>query len=110
MKSVHLGTLCDELRSVEPEIVFDSVHDIGESRKWRPMDVVAAKKMMEDLSRNKREDGGLNESKIFMFQEDWPYCKDRGRAGMINRIRSRLHMFLELRCFVSSHFSWLMTS
>ncbi|KAK7831000.1 hypothetical protein CFP56_027746 [Quercus suber] len=62
MKSVHLGTLSDELRSVEPEIVLDSVNDIGESRKWRPVDVVAAKKMMEDLSRNKREDEGLNES------------------------------------------------
>nr|POE82326.1 hypothetical protein CFP56_50297 [Quercus suber] len=62
MKSVHLGTLSDELRSVEPEIVLDSVNDNGESRKWRPVDVVAAKKMMEDLSRNKREDEGLNES------------------------------------------------
>ncbi|KAK7831001.1 hypothetical protein CFP56_027745 [Quercus suber] len=62
MKSVHLGTLSDELRSVEPEIVLDSVNDTGESRKWRPVDVVAAKKMMEDLSRNKREDEGLNES------------------------------------------------
>ena len=70
--------------------------------------MVASKKMMEDLSRNKREDEGLNESEIFMFQEDWPYCKDRGHADMINRIRARLHIFLELRCFVSSYFSRLM--
>ena len=66
MKSVHLGTLSNELRSVELEIEFDSVHDTVKSRKWRPVDVVVAKKMMEDLSRNKRGDEGLEESEVFM--------------------------------------------
>ncbi|KAF3949981.1 hypothetical protein CMV_024210 [Castanea mollissima] len=75
IKSTHLGTFPDEL-SVESEVVFDSVHDTVESRKWRPVDVAAAVKMMEDLSRNERGDDGLDESKVFMNQKEWPYCED----------------------------------
>ena len=103
IKSVHLGTFSDELQSVMPEIEFDSVHDTVESRKWRPVDVVAAKKMMEDLSRNKRGEEGLNESTVFMNQKEWPYCKDSRRDKVINEIRARLRLFLRVRFFVSSH-------
>nr|XP_023875434.1 uncharacterized protein LOC111987922 [Quercus suber]POE82318.1 hypothetical protein CFP56_50289 [Quercus suber] len=108
MKSVHLGTLSDELRSVEPEIEFDSVHDTVKSRKWRPVDVVAAKKMMEDLSRNKHGDEGLNESEVFMNQKEWPYCEDTRRDLIIDKIRSRLRVFLKIRFFVPSHLSVFM--
>ncbi|KAK7813358.1 hypothetical protein CFP56_005391 [Quercus suber] len=71
--------------------------------KWGPVDVVAAKKMMEDLSRNKRGDEGLNESTVFMNQKEWPYCKDSRRDKVINEIRARLRLFLRVRFFVSSH-------
>ncbi|XP_065625829.1 uncharacterized protein LOC111988404 [Quercus suber] len=103
IKSVHFGTFSNESQSVMPEIEFDSVHDTVESRKWGPVDVVAAKKMMEDLSRNKRGDEGLNESTVFMNQKEWPYCKDSRRDKVINEIRARLRLFLRVRFFVSSH-------
>ncbi|XP_030968561.1 uncharacterized protein LOC115989042 isoform X2 [Quercus lobata] len=108
MKSVHLGTLSDELRSVEPEIEFDSVHDTVKSRKWRPVEVVAAKEMMEDLSRNKRGDEGLEESEVFMNHKEWPYCEDTRRDLIIDKIRSRLRVYLKIRFFVSSHLSVFM--
>ncbi|KAF3954843.1 hypothetical protein CMV_019864 [Castanea mollissima] len=103
MKREHLRTLSYELRLLEPEIVIDLVNTT-ESRDWKPVDVVAAKKMMEDLSRNKHGDEGLHESKLFMNQKDWPYCQNSRRGAVIDKIRARLHVFLKIRCFVSNHF------
>ncbi|XP_065618766.1 uncharacterized protein LOC111988403 [Quercus suber] len=101
LKSVHLGTLSDELRSAEPKIVSDSIHDSVKSRKWAPVDVVAAVKMMEDLS---RKEGG---DEVFLKQK-WPYCIDREREAIINKIRALLDQFLSIGCFVQSHLQALM--
>ncbi|XP_030973246.1 uncharacterized protein LOC115993105 [Quercus lobata] len=101
LKSAHLGTLSDELRSVEPKIVSDSIHDSVKSIKWRPVDVVAAVKMMEDLSRKEGED------EVFLKQK-WPYCIDIEREAIINKIRALLDQFLSIRCFVRSHLQGLM--
>ena len=101
LKSLHLGTLSDELRSVEPKIVSDSVHDSVKSRKWGPVNVVAAVKMMEDLSRKEVRD------EVFLKQK-WPYCIDRERDAIINKIRALLDQFLSIRCFVQSHLQALM--
>ena len=60
-------------------------------------------KMMEDLSRNERRDDGLDESKVFMNQKEWPYCEGSRRHVIINKIRVKLLLFLKIRCFVSSH-------
>ena len=103
MRSVHLGTLSNQLRLLEPAIEIDLLNTT-ESREWKPVDVVAAKKMMEDLSRNKRVGEGLHESKIFMNQKDWPYCQNSRRGAVIDKIRTSLHVFLKIRCFVSNHF------
>ncbi|KAK7858121.1 hypothetical protein CFP56_014618 [Quercus suber] len=46
------GTISDELDSVRPEFLFDSLWDTVDSGKWKPVNVVEAKKMLEDLSRN----------------------------------------------------------
>ena len=46
MKRVHLRTLSNQLRLLEPAIVIDLLNTT-ESREWKPVDVVAAKKMME---------------------------------------------------------------
>ncbi|KAF3969020.1 hypothetical protein CMV_007147 [Castanea mollissima] len=101
MNSVHLGTFTDELDSVLPEFLFDSVWDTVESGKWKPVNVVEAKKMLEDLSRN---EGG---NKDFVKQK-WPYCNDRRREEIINKIRAVLRLFVSIKCFCSSHFSGLM--
>ena len=103
MKRVHLRTLSNQLRLLEPAIVIDLLNTT-ESREWKPVDVVAAKRMMEDLSRNKRVGEGLHESKIFMNQKDWPYCQNSRRGAVIDKIRTSLHVFLKIRCFVSNHF------
>ncbi|XP_030973185.1 uncharacterized protein LOC115993052 [Quercus lobata] len=103
MKRVHLRTLSDQLRLLEPEIVIDLLNTT-ESREWKPVDVVAAKKMMEDLSRNKHEGEGLHESKFFVNQKDWPYCQNSWRGAVIDKIRASLHVFLKIRCFVLNHF------
>nr|POE81765.1 hypothetical protein CFP56_19964 [Quercus suber] len=101
LKSVHLGTLSDELQSVEPKIVSDSIHDSVKSIKWGPVDVVAAVKMMEDLS---RKEGG---DEVFLKQK-WPYCIDIEREAIINKIRALLDQFLSISCFVRSHLHGLM--
>ncbi|XP_075665108.1 uncharacterized protein LOC142634723 [Castanea sativa] len=104
MKHVHLRTLSNELRIlVEPEIVVDLVETF-ESRVWKPVDTVAAKKMMEYLSRNKHGDEGLHESKLFVNQKDWPFCKNSRRSAVIDKIQARLHVFLKIRCFAWNHF------
>nr|XP_023875962.1 uncharacterized protein LOC111988403 [Quercus suber]POE81764.1 hypothetical protein CFP56_19963 [Quercus suber] len=101
LKSVHLGTLSDELRSAEPKIVSDSIHDSVKSIKWGPVDVIAAVKMMEDLS---RKEGG---DEVFLKQK-WPYCIDIEREAIINKIRALLDQFLSISCFVRSHLHGLM--
>ncbi|XP_023913275.2 uncharacterized protein LOC112024854 [Quercus suber] len=107
MKRVHLRTLSYELRLLEPEIVIDLLNTT-ESREWKPVDVVAAKKMMEDLSRNKHEGEGLHESKFFVNQKDWPYCQNSWRGAVIDKIRASLHVFLKIRCLVLNHFRGFM--
>ncbi|XP_030969797.1 uncharacterized protein LOC115990075 [Quercus lobata] len=101
MKRVHLGTFSVELDSVRPEFLFDSLWDTVESGKWKPVNVVEAKKILEDLSRN---EGG---DKDFMKQK-WPYCDDRRREEIINKIRAVLRQFVGIKCFCSSHLSALM--
>ena len=104
MKHVHLRTLSNELRIlVEPEIVIDLVETF-ESRVWKPVDAVAAKKMMEYLSRNKHGDEDLHESNFFVNQKVWPFCKNSRRGAVIDKIQARLHVFLKVRCFAWNHF------
>nr|POE81768.1 hypothetical protein CFP56_19967 [Quercus suber] len=101
MNSVHLGTISDELDSVRPEFLFDSLWDTVDSGKWKPVNVVEAKKMLEDLSRN---EGG---DKDFM-KKKWPYCEDSRREEIIIEIRIELRLLLLYNCFCSSHLSALM--
>ena len=101
MNSVHLETFFDVLDSVCPELLLDSLWDTVESGKWKPVNVVEAKKMSEDLSRN---EGG---DKDFM-KKKWPYCEDSRREEIITKIRVVLRLLLVYKCFCSSHLSALM--
>ncbi|XP_050289726.1 uncharacterized protein LOC126727862 [Quercus robur] len=101
MNSVHLGTFSDELDSVRPEFLLDSLWDTVQSGKWKPVNVVEAKKMLEDLSRN---EGG---DKDFM-KKKWPYCEDIRRGEIIIEVRIKLRLLLVYKCFCSSHLSALM--
>ena len=82
---------------------LESVYKIYiSSEKWRPVDVAAAVKMMKDLSRNAQ---GQDISKVFMNQDEWPYCNDSKREEIINKIQERLREFLNIGWFDSRQFS-----
>ncbi|XP_075665125.1 uncharacterized protein LOC142634743 [Castanea sativa] len=78
------------------------------SEKWRPVDVAAAVKIMEDLSRNEQGDQGQYISKVFMNQDEWPYSNDSKREEIINKIQERLREFLNIGWFDSSQISVFM--
>ena len=78
------------------------------SEKWRPVDVAAAVKIMQDLSRNEQGDQGQYTSKVFMNQDEWPYCNDSKREEIINKIQERLREFLNIGWFDSSQISVFM--
>ena len=85
---------------------LESVYKIYiSSEKWRPVDVAAAVKMMKDLSRNAQ---GQDISKVFMNQDEWPYCNDSKREEIINKIQERLREFLNIGWFDSSRISVFM--
>ena len=97
----HMKQAVHLFDSVCPEFLFDSLWDTVESGKWKPMNVVEAKKMLEDLSRNEGGDKDFTKQK-------WPYCDDRRREEIINKIRAVLRPFVCMKCFCSSHLSALM--
>jgi hypothetical protein len=99
VKSVHLGTLSEELQSVVPEsIVLNSVHEAVNLEDWKPVDLVAAAKLIENLPRN--ESGDLK-------TVNWPYCDDTNRYIIINKIQLLLRSYLAKECFAMSLFYML---
>jgi tetratricopeptide (TPR) repeat protein len=101
VKSVHLGTLSEELQSVVPEsIQLNSVYEIVIFDDWKPVDLVAAAKLMEDLPRN--ESGDLK------TVVNWPYCGDTNRYIIINQIQTILQLYLAMEFFAISLFDMLM--
>ncbi|GMY34515.1 hypothetical protein FCV25MIE_29757 [Fagus crenata] len=97
VKSVHLGTLSEELQSVVPEsIQLNSVNEIVILDDWKPMDLVAAAKLMEELPRN--ESGDLK------TVVNWR------RYIIINKIQTILQLYLVIECFAISLFDMLMST
>nr|XP_023915579.1 uncharacterized protein LOC112027141 [Quercus suber]POF06608.1 hypothetical protein CFP56_17338 [Quercus suber] len=106
MKSAHLGTLSEELQSVVPKTVAISEIEIGD---WRPVNVVAAAKLIEDLSRNDSGNKGQDEGKSQdLKSENFPHCNDINRGMLIKSIWNLLQLFIEIECFAPSHFYMLL--
>ena len=106
IKSDHLGTLSEELQSVVPRILLKSEIEIGD---WKPVDVDAAVKLIEDLSRNESGDQGQDKGKSQDLKlENWPYCKDTNRDEMIKRIWTILQVLIGVKCFAPSHLYMLL--
>ncbi|KAL0010196.1 hypothetical protein SO802_005304 [Lithocarpus litseifolius] len=106
IKSAHLGTLSEELQSVVPKIVPISEIEIGD---WRPVNVVAAAKLIEDLSRNDAGNEGQDEGKSQDLKlENLPRCNDINRGMLIKSIWILLQLFIEIECFAPSHFYMLL--
>uniref|UniRef100_A0A2N9EWE1 C2H2-type domain-containing protein n=1 Tax=Fagus sylvatica TaxID=28930 RepID=A0A2N9EWE1_FAGSY len=107
LEYVHLGTLSEELHSVEPEsMTHISVQQTINSGNWNPVDMLAAAKLIEDLSRN--ESGDLEE--LVVYLDNWPYFEIENRYIMIHKIQRILRMYLEIRCFPMSLFRILMSN
>lgn len=102
----HLGTLSEELQSVMPKTVPISEIEIGD---WRPVNVVAAAKLIEDLSRNDSGNKGQDEGKSQDLNlENFPHCNDINRGMLIKSIWNLLQLFIEIECFAPSHFYMLL--
>uniref|UniRef100_A0A7N2LLD6 C2H2-type domain-containing protein n=1 Tax=Quercus lobata TaxID=97700 RepID=A0A7N2LLD6_QUELO len=106
IKSAHLGTLSEELQSVVPKTVPISEIEIGD---WSPVNVVAAAKLIEDLSRNDSGNKGQDEGKSQDLKlENLPHCNDTNRGMLIKSIWVLLQLFIEIECFAPSHFYMLL--
>ncbi|XP_075665115.1 uncharacterized protein LOC142634730 [Castanea sativa] len=106
IKSAHLGTFSEELQSVVPKIVPASEIEIGD---WRPVNVVAAAKLIEDLSRNDSGNKGQDEGKSQDLKlKNLPHCNDINRGMLIKSIWILLQLFIEIECFAPSHFYMLL--
>nr|POF06610.1 hypothetical protein CFP56_17340 [Quercus suber] len=106
IKSAHLGTLSEELQSVVPRILPKSEIEICD---WKPVDVDAAVKLIEDLSRNESGDQGQDKGKSQDLKlENWPYCNDTNRDKMSKRIWTILQVLIGVKCFAPSHLYMLL--
>ena len=103
IKSAHLGTLSEELQSVVPKIVPISVIQIGD---WRPVNVVEAAKLIEDLSRNDSGNKGQDEQDLKLMK--WPNCDDFNRNKLVTSIWILLQLFIKIKCFAPSHLYMLL--
>ncbi|GMY34512.1 hypothetical protein FCV25MIE_29754 [Fagus crenata] len=75
VESVHLGTLSEELQLVVQERMRSNLlHETIILDGWKPVDMVAAVKLMEDLARNGSGD---------LKTENWPYCDNKNRYTML---------------------------
>lgn len=83
MKNKYLGTLLEELQFVVLEGIPDSVQHMIKSIDWKPMDVDAAVKLIQDLSRNEFRDEDKSQ---ILKMEIWLYCDDRNRYLKISNI------------------------
>ena len=83
MKNKYLGTLLEELQFLVLEGIPNSVHHMIKSIDWKPMDVDAAMKLIQDLSRNEFRD---EEKSQILKMENWPYCDDRNCYLKISNI------------------------
>nr|XP_023903786.1 uncharacterized protein LOC112015599 [Quercus suber]POE46027.1 hypothetical protein CFP56_36035 [Quercus suber] len=98
IKIAHLGTLSEELQSVVPTTVPISEIQIGD---WRPVNVVAAAKLIEDLSRNSSGNKGQDEQDLKM--KKWPHSDNFNRNKLITSIWILLQLFITIKCFAPSH-------
>uniref|UniRef100_A0A7N2LMK6 C2H2-type domain-containing protein n=1 Tax=Quercus lobata TaxID=97700 RepID=A0A7N2LMK6_QUELO len=106
IKIDHLGTLSEELQSVVPRILLKSEIEICD---WKPVDVEAAVKLIEDSSRNESGDQGQDKGKSQdLTLENWPYCNDTNREDMIKRIWTILQVLIGVKCFAPSHLYMLL--
>uniref|UniRef100_A0A2N9EWY8 C2H2-type domain-containing protein n=1 Tax=Fagus sylvatica TaxID=28930 RepID=A0A2N9EWY8_FAGSY len=100
VESVHLGTLSEELQLVVQERMRPNlVHETIILDGWKPVDMVVAVKLMEDLARNGSGD---------LKTENWPYCDNKNRYTVIRKIQETLKLYLAIRCFTMSLFNMLM--
>ena len=86
---------------VAPKPVRNSDIEIDD---WRPVDVTAAAKLVEEWSRN--ESGDQNESQDLKLKR-WPYCNDINRDNLIKKIQSILEALNQTQCFAPSHLHML---
>lgn len=94
IKNAHLGTLSENLLSLVPEFVSQETINVVESGVWNPVDAIAAAKVIDDLSSN---DYGV------FTVDKWPFCEDRKRALIIEKIREKLRLFVRTKCIAPSH-------
>ena len=93
----HCSSFPNELNYVVPIPVRKLEIEIGD---WRPVDVTAAAKLVEDWSRN--EPGDQDESQDLKLKP-WPYCDDINRENLIQTIQSILEVLILTECFAPSH-------
>ncbi|KAG7950929.1 hypothetical protein I3843_13G142100 [Carya illinoinensis] len=102
--NMHVAPLYENIQSAAPELLApDLAHNMLQADVWKPVDSISAAKIMEDLPST-----ADNGSEGFTVSQ-WPYCDDRKRADIIEKIRSCLQMFMQINCLASSHLTMLLT-
>ncbi|KAB1222865.1 hypothetical protein CJ030_MR2G018629 [Morella rubra] len=134
LNSEHMGSLWTELEANVPEIADDECVAMVKNGVWKPVDIAASVKIMENQSRfetcdadsdsavdgiddtqNCHSAGTEYDPQVFITREidkfqRWPLCEDSKRTQLLERIHEALESLLKKRCLAESHCNELITT
>ncbi|KAB1212951.1 hypothetical protein CJ030_MR5G001873 [Morella rubra] len=133
LHSEHIGSLSTVLEANVPEIADDECVAMVKNGVWKPVDIAASVKIMENQSRfetcdadsdsavdgiddtqNCHSAGTEYDPQVFITREidkfqRWPLCEDSKRTELLERIHEALESLLKKRCLAESHCNELIT-
>ncbi|XP_059436581.1 uncharacterized protein LOC132169582 [Corylus avellana] len=112
LKGKHMENLSQRLQANIPKEIGDEWIKMIENGVWKPVDLLASVKVMENESRFGDPIDKEGDPEVFLIEIDenqkWPLCEDSERRGILERIRGLLQLFLRNRCFSVGHLQKLM--
>ncbi|KAL2465300.1 Ubiquitin carboxyl-terminal hydrolase-related protein [Abeliophyllum distichum] len=124
----HMGTLEPEYQSIMPHRVEDEWAEMLLNCPWKPLDLNAAIRMLEDDSKCSNQESNFDESnprndeddsspgkeklgdenqgrkKSFLYKS-WPSTNDSKCACLLERIHAKFQLLIQHNCLASSHLS-----
>ncbi|XP_059436579.1 uncharacterized protein LOC132169580 [Corylus avellana] len=112
LKGEHMENLSETLQAHIPKEVGDEWIKMIENGVWKPVDLPASVRIIENESRFGDRIDKEGDPEVFLIEIDenqkWPLCEDSERRGILERIRGMLELFLRNKCFAVGHLEKLM--
>ncbi|KAE7996053.1 hypothetical protein FH972_000802 [Carpinus fangiana] len=107
LKGKHIKNLSENFQAHIPKEVGDEWIKMVENVVWKPVDLLASVKIIENESRFGDPIDKEGDPEVFLIQVDenqkWPLCEDSERMEILERIRGMLQLFLRNKCFTVGH-------